>query len=225
VNTDRIDISSCCDRWWERCAYTSRSALFAAETAIAIWGKTVFLLGVGLVFVHGAAHAQIPDVTQPPSIVHTAGRFSARQQSRAPTVDGREWIAVDVQTGPAPAIVQAPNRRFSVTLAEAGTDDTGDFERYQLLFRRGNAAPVRIDRNFTAWVYVTPDSRYIVSEPLYVLDVRAWTQYALFEALQIPNYTAIEAISRDRKRLFISRRECAIECKDERVEYYELTLP
>jgi hypothetical protein len=58
-----------------------------------------------------------------------------------------------------------------------------------------------------------------------VLDVREWKQYALFESLQIPNYTTIEAISRDGRRLFISRRDCAIDCKDARVEYYELTWP
>ena len=62
-------------------------------------------------------------------------------------------------------------------------------------------------------VFVTSDGRYIVTEPLYVLDVREWKQYALFESLQIPNYTKIEAISRDGKRLFISRRDCAIDCK------------
>ena len=74
-------------------------------------------------------------------------------------------------------------------------------------------------------VFVTSDGRYTVTEPLYVLDVREWKQYAVFESLQIPNYTKIEAISRDGKRLFISRRDCAIDCKDVRVEYYELTWP
>jgi hypothetical protein len=39
------------------------------------------------------------------------------------------------------------------------------------------------------------------------------------------NYTKIEAIARDGKRLFISRRDCAIDCKDVRVEYYVLTWP
>lgn len=58
-----------------------------------------------------------------------------------------------------------------------------------------------------------------------MLDVREWKQYALFEALQISNYTHIEAISRDGQRLFISRRDCAIDCRDVQVEYYELTLP
>jgi hypothetical protein len=55
--------------------------------------------------------------------------------------------------------------------------------------------------------------------------VREWKQYALFESLQIMNYTKIEAIARDGKRLFISRRDCGIDCKDVRVEYYVLTWP
>ena len=104
-------------------------------------------------------------------------------------------------------------------------DHGGDFDRCHLLFQRGRATPVRIDAGFTGWVFVTPNGRYIVTEPLDVLDVREWKQYALFEVLQISNYTKIEAISRDGVRLFMSRRDCAIDCKDVRVEYYELILP
>ena len=95
---------------------------------------------------------------------------------------------------------------FSLTSTDCG-DHGGDFERCQLLFQRAGATPVRIDTGFTGWVFVTFDGRYIVTEPLYVLDVREWKQYALFESLQIPNYTKIEAISRDGTRLFISRRD------------------
>ena len=81
------------------------------------------------------------------------------------------------------------------------------------------------ETNMNPWA--TPDGRYIFTEPLYVLDVREWKQYALFEALQIPNYTNIEAISRDGKRLFISRRDCAMDCRGIGVEdeYFELILP
>jgi hypothetical protein len=144
--------------------------------------------------------------------------------SRPPLIDGREWIEANVQTTSSPGTVPVPTPAFSLTLTDCG-DHGGDFERCRLLFQRGGAAPVRIDDGFTGWVFVTPNSRYIVTEPLYVLDVREWKQYALFEALHIPNYTNIEAISRDGKRLFISRRDCAIDCKDVRVEYYELSLP
>jgi hypothetical protein len=117
-----------------------------------------------------------------------------------------------------------PTRAFTLTLEACG-DHGGDFERCQLRFQRGGATAVRIDNGFTGWVFVTPDSGYIVTEPLYVLDVREWKQYALFESLQIPNYTRLEAISRDGKRLFFSRRDCAIDCNDVGVEYYELALP
>jgi hypothetical protein len=168
--------------------------------------------------------AQTPDVARPLPILHSAGRFSAARLSRPPQIDGREWIAANVHATSSPGRVRIPIRTFSLTLKDCG-DHAGDFERCQLWFQREHAAPVRIDRGFTGWVFVTPDARYIISEPLYVLDVREWKQYALFEALKIPNYTNIEAISRDGKRLFISRTDCAMNCKDARVEYYELGLP
>jgi hypothetical protein len=188
-----------------------------------IW-TGLLLSAFGLLFTQTTARAQRPDTTKPPPVVHCAGPFSARRLVSPPTVDGRKWIAVNVQTGPAPAAVEVPSRRFSLTLADTGTD-TGEFDRYRLMFQRGRAPAVRIDSGFTGWVYVTPDSRYIVTEPLYVLDVDAWKHYALFEALRIPNYTSIEAISRDGRRLLISRRDCAVDCRGALVEYYELTLP
>ena len=171
-----------------------------------------------------ASLGQIPDVTKPPPILKSAGQFSATRLSRPPVIDGRAWIAANVQTTSSPGKVPLLTQGFSLTLTDCG-DHAGDFDRCQLLFQRGRAAPVRIHDGFTGWVFVTPDGRYIVTEPLYVLDVSEWKQYALFEALQIPNYTNIEAISHDGKRLFISRRDCAMDCRDVRVEYYEVTLP
>ena len=67
--------------------------------------------------------------------------------------------------------------RSPYTLRDCG-DHGGDFTRCQLLFHRGRGAPVRIDAGFTGWVFVTPDGRYIITEPLYALDVRTWKQYA-----------------------------------------------
>lgn len=160
----------------------------------------------------------------PPPLVHASGGFRARRLADAPAIDGRTWVAADVRTGPLPSTVHPANDEFTVTVADAG-EDTGDFVRYRLLLTRRGSAPVRIDNEFSAWVYVTPDSRYVFTEPLYVLDVQAWRQYALFEALGIPNYTSIEAISRDGRRLLISRRDCAMDCADRTREYYELTLP
>jgi hypothetical protein len=186
--------------------------------------QLVLLVGLVAIWVETRSLAQGSDVTKPPPILKRAGQFSAARLDRPPLIDGREWIAANVERTSSPGTVPVQTQAFSLTLRDCG-DHGGDFERCQLLFQRGRATPVRIDAGFTGWVFVSSDGRYIVTEPLYVLDVREWKQYALFEALQIPNYTKIEAISRDGKRLFISRRDCAIDCKDVRVEYYELTWP
>lgn len=200
---------------------TSAIPLAGSTSHSRIWVPIVALLAI---CAEGALLAQTPDMTKPPPILKSTGQFSAVRLSKARLIDGREWIAANVQTTSSRGTVEVPTKEFSLTLTDCG-DHAGDLERCQLLFRRGRATPVRIDTGFTAWVFVTPDSRYIVTEPLYVLDVREWKQYALFESLQIPNYTHIEAVSRDGKRLFISRRDCAIDCKDVPVEYYELTIP
>ena len=188
--------------------------------------QLVPLVAFAAIWVETTSLAQMPDVTKPPPILKSAGQFSAARLSRPPVIDGREWIAAKVQPTSDPDRVPLPTKVFSLTLTDCGDHD-GDFQRCQLLFRRGRATPVRIHDGFTGWVFVTPDGRYIFTEPLYVLDVREWKQYALFEALQIPNYTNIEAISRDGKRLFISRRDCAMDCRGIGVEdeYFELILP
>jgi len=173
---------------------------------------------------HEDRSAQTGDAVQPP-LITWAAKFTALRLSRAPVIDGREWVAAEVQTISSPGKVALPTQAFSLTAIDCG-DHNGDFERCQLLFQRGRAAPVRIDRGYTGWVFVTPDGRYVITEPLYVLDVREWNQYALDEALQIPNYTKIEAVAADGSRLLISRRDCVIDCRgDVNVEYYELRLP
>ena len=159
----------------------------------------------------------------PPPVVTSAGGFTTVKIGHEPQINGREWVAADVRTTSSAEAQVVRTGSFSLTTTDCG--DHGDFERCRLLFRRGSAAPVRIGDGFTAWVYVTPDGRYIFTEPLYALDVRAWKEYALFQALHIRNYVSIDAISRDGRRLLISRRDCAIDCGNQPREHYELTLP
>jgi hypothetical protein len=184
---------------------------------------TVFL-AVVLIPTGAASPAQIRDITEPPPIVRSAGEFRARPLNQPPVIDGRAWVAAKVELSSSSGTVPLQTRAFSLTLTDCG-DHGGDFVRCQLLLQRDRAAPVRIDAGFTAWVFLTPDARYIITEPLYALDVRNWTQYALFEALKIPNYVSIEAISGDGRRLLVSRRDCAMDCREVRREYYELVLP
>src|SRR5688500_15364445 len=64
MNIDRIDfISSYCDRWCERCAYTARCSAFAAEAAIAMCGddQQGLELAFGRPHPEGNDPAPIPD--------------------------------------------------------------------------------------------------------------------------------------------------------------------
>jgi hypothetical protein len=156
--------------------------------------------------------------------LNTAGEFSVAEVSHELVIDGQEWIAANVQTTSDAGPVPVPTQEFSLTATNCG--DVGDFARCEVLFQRGRGLPVGIDRGSTGWVYVTSDARFIFTEPLYVLDVRRWEQYALSDALGIQSYVSIEAISGDGRRLFISRSDCPYDCRHEpRRQYYELTLP
>jgi hypothetical protein len=139
--------------------------------------RSVLLIVLAAICMEAPSRAQIPDVAKPPPILNTAGQFSARRLVGPPVVDGREWIAANVETASAPGTVPVPTPAFALTLADCG--DRGDFARCRLLFQRGGSAPVRIDDGFTGWVFVTPDARYIITEPLSVLDVREWKYYEL----------------------------------------------
>jgi hypothetical protein len=171
----------------------------------------------------GLAIAAAPP--QRPEIVRSAGAFSATRLSAAPAIDGREWVAAEAQPVNEEGAVRLAAKGFALTATDCG-DHNGDFTRCRLFFQRGNRPRVRIDTDFTGWVFVTPDGRYIVTEPLDVLDVAAWKQYVLSEALNIPNYTDIRAISRDGKRLLVAWTDCPMDCRNEqRFDYYEVRLP
>ena len=186
--------------------------------------RVVLLVGTATMCVESTSIAQDPDVTKPPPVLTSAGQFTAVRSSQPTVIDGRDWIAAEAEPTYSAGVVSLRTKVFSLTTEDCG-DHGGDFERCRLLFHRGRATPVRIDAGYTGWVFVTPDARYVIQEPLYVLDVREWKQYALFDALEIRNYTTIYGISRDGKRLLISRKDCAMDCKNVLVQYYQLTLP
>jgi hypothetical protein len=152
------------------------------------------------------------------------GGFTAQRLLSAPAVDGKDWLAVNVIDGVGTASTQAIDRKYSLTVRESA-EVSGDLVRYEVYLQDEQRAPVRIDENLSAWAYATPDGHYVFTEPLDALDVRQWQRYRLDDVLGIRNYTVIEAISRDCRRLLVSRRDCAFDCGAQPVEYYELTLP
>src|SRR5262245_2740118 len=99
------------------------------------------LLAIVLIVTGTASSRQIHDISQPPPIVRSAGQFSARLLSQPPVIDGRAWVATEVQFTHSPGAVLLRTRTFSLTARDCG-DHGGDFERCQLLFHRGPGAPV-----------------------------------------------------------------------------------
>jgi hypothetical protein len=164
-----------------------------------------------------------PDRSQPPTVIADAGPFTARRLSSRPVIDGREWIATEAQPTYEPGPVPLSTDAFTLTAVDCGDHD-GDFTRCRLYFGRDGRPTLRI-AELTAWVFVMPDARYVITEPLDVLDVREWKLYQLSEPLQIRNYTRIEAISHDGRRLFLTRRNCGMDCRNEEDELFELHLP
>ena len=62
MNTDRIDfISSYCDRWCERCSYTSRCSAYACDIAIGMCGD----VAQGIELAVGAPHLVDGEPRQP----------------------------------------------------------------------------------------------------------------------------------------------------------------
>jgi hypothetical protein len=153
------------------------------------------------------------------------GGFTLMRQPGRPGIDGRAWAWAPVHAG-VPDVVQPPGADYRLRFTEP-PGDTGDFQRYTITLERTGspAIPLTEKVGFSGFAYVSPDARYIFLEPLFVIDTKTWRRYSLHDAFDIHPYITIVAYSRD-GRLFLTRRDCAIDCpKDEPEEYFELSLP
>jgi hypothetical protein len=102
VNASRIDfISDYCDRWCERCAFTSRCSLFAAEAAIAMCGD----VSEGLELAVGApprarpgpasrAHAWDANLENVELTPDESAAFERRERERSARVRGTSAVKV-----------------------------------------------------------------------------------------------------------------------------------
>lgn len=169
--------------------------------------------------------AQAADRSAPPPFDASSGGFTIHRLTAPPDVDGKSWRRLDLANVPGPVTV--PGGGFTLTLVETPPGvDTGDFERYQVVFTAPRATRVRMEE-ISGFAWVTPDARWIFTEPLDVVDVRTWRRYQLSTALSIEPYISLMAVSADGRRLFLSRRDCPYDCQGGAAEseYYELRFP
>ena len=179
-------------------------------------------MALAVMFLAGFA-AQPIDRSAPPAPLGGAGGFTIQRLPGRVGIDGRAWMFTDVHTGE-PPLLKPSGADYELRFSDP--DNSGDFERWTVTLERSGAPPVSITgQRKTAFVYVTPDARYIFLEPLAVIDVKTWRRYELGEALGVAPYVSIVAAARD-GRLFIERSSCSMDCSrrtDE--EYFELTVP
>jgi hypothetical protein len=115
------------------------------------------------------------DRSKPPIAGVSAGGFTVRRLSGPVAIDGRTWLAIDPIFGP--KTVPARNGEFTISLT--GSIDEGDPGRSRLTLVERGGQPVALAAGPVSYAYVTDDSRWILFEPLEVIDVRAWRRYSL----------------------------------------------
>lgn len=188
-----------------------------------MYRRTLIAIAITLAAATASAQQAI-DRSAPPVDVGGADGFTVQRLPGRPGIDGRFWMLADVHTGK-PELFRPDGADYQLELN--GPTNNGDVERWTVTLRRvGNPPVVLTAGSASAFVYVTPDARYIFLEPLIVVDVTAWKRYDLGKALGIAPYVTIRAIRPGGHELFLDRSSCVVDCanrSDE--EYFDLTIP
>lgn len=161
------------------------------------------------------------DRSKSPILDPSAGGFTVRRLSGPVAIDGRTWLAVEPTFGT--QTLRARNGEF--TLSPTDATDEGDVGRFRLAFVERGGKPVTLTADPVSYAYMTDDSRWIVFEPVEVIDVRAWRRYSLGKVFGISPYVVPIAISADGRRLVIRRSVCPFDCRDFPDEFYEIGFP
>jgi len=168
-----------------------------------------------------AATAQEVDRSAPPAIETSAGGFTIRRLDGPVSVDGVQWLRAQPNRR-GEQLVNASAGQFSFRLAEPV--ESGDAQRFHLTFtgRDGKTFPLAPDPVSYAMVL---GNRWILFEPLEVLDVHDWRRYSLTKQFGIQSNVKPNAVSADGRRLAFSRSDCAFDCPKDSAEWYEISIP
>lgn len=134
------------------------------------------------------------------------------------TVDGRNWRDAEPFFGP--RVVRSTH--LSVVLDRA--NDLGDVERFRLSVRRNDGTSVVIAQT-VSYAWLSPDARWLIYEPLDVVDLVAWKRYSLASIAGVTPYVVPRAVSRDGRRVIVRHSDCAVDCLGQPIQDFEITLP
>lgn len=185
--------------------------------------RRMLIVAAALALASIAGARQI-DRSLPPIDAEGAGGFTIQRLPGRPGIDGRAWMLADVHAGKAERF-RPEGADYELELSDPRND--GDVERWAVTLHRAGSAPVPIaGARKTAFVYVTPDARFIFMEPLVVVDVVAWERYDLGTSFGVEPYLTIRAVRPGGHELFVDRRSCVADCADRADdEYFDVVIP
>lgn len=160
------------------------------------------------------------DPSAPPETWTRSG-VTVRQLGAPVAIDGRDWKAAQpVWPGQA-----ATSGDGSFTIAMREVNEEGDVARALVLYQATGSVPVRLVKDPVAYALISPDSRWVILEPLTAIDLVSWRRYELHRQQGIEPYVAPQAVSADGRRIVFARQSCAVDCAGAQKEYFEMALP
>jgi hypothetical protein len=142
---------------------------------------------------------------------------------------GPDWVEmseIKFGHGASDAIVlNSSNGKFSLRLTESPADE-GDVAAYLVNLIRKGEEQCRVSLGISTGAVISPDSRYIMLEPLKLIDVEAWELYDLRKALQLKEgYFTVDRWTKDGKKVLVHVVHCPYDCPaEESIEYWLIEL-
>ncbi len=125
--------------------------------------------------------------------------------------------------GTGPHDLPAPNQSFIVSF-EKVKENAGPLKRYSVFLKPDIGSPRQIGQ-VIGWVAISPNSKYVVREPLALLNVANGEESNISAELGVEGFINIHFWSPDGKSFIVSQTDCAFNCaKNDIIQYWRIDL-
>ena len=181
-----------------------------------------------------------PDRSRPPAnaegqgpaksarLLKRANRKAESNESSHP-LQGPDWIEMDEEKadhlGSNALAWKSSDGRFSITFTES-PENEDDVAVYHVKLTWTGANKTQVDLGISTGAVISPDSKYVVLEPLKLIDTEEWKIYDLRKAFNLKEgYISVDRWSKDGKKFVVHSTQCAYDClPSETMEYWLVEL-
>jgi hypothetical protein len=178
-----------------------------------------------------------PDKTQPPTSVDGKGpvasvklirKTNLKEESIRPSfpLKGPDWIEIEQKGGAISSefSIASSNNKFSLKLTES-PENEGDIAVYNAALKWEGHDEL-IPLGLATGAVISPDSHYIILEPLRLIDVVQWRMYDLRRAFQLnAGYFGVDRWSKTKNKFVVHVVQCPFDCPPgELIEYWLVEL-